>query len=72
MERRARQTIELTKDFQKEKACADIAVTTRQDKAEYVLSLHIEYGLVRDNQIRLANTEGDVLYSRKAAALPRT
>ena len=66
------QTIELTKDFQKEKECSDIAVTTLQDKADYTLTLnHIEHGFVRDNQIRLANAEGDVLFTKEGGSIAK-
>jgi hypothetical protein len=66
------QTIELTKDFQKSKECADIAVTTRQDKADYTLTLnHIEHGFARDNQIRLANADGDVLLTKEGGSIAK-
>jgi|HubBroStandDraft_1064217.scaffolds.fasta_scaffold30691_7 hypothetical protein len=66
------QTIELTKDFQKEKECSEIAVTTRQDKADYTLTLnHIEHGFARDNQIRLANAEGDVLFTKEGGSIAK-
>jgi hypothetical protein len=66
------QTIELTKDFQKEKDCSEIAVTTRQDKADYTLTLnHIEHGFARDNQIRLANTDGDVLLTKEGGSIAK-
>ena len=66
------QTIELTKDFQKEKGCSEIAVTTRQDKADYTLTLnHIEHGFARDNQIRLANTDGDVLLTKEGGSIAK-
>jgi hypothetical protein len=66
------QTIELTKDFQKEKECSEIAVTTRQDKADYTLTLnHIEHGFVRDNQIRLANADGDVLFTKEGGSIAK-
>jgi hypothetical protein len=57
---------------QKEKDCSDIAVTTRQDKADYTLTLnHIEHGFVRDNQIRLANTDGDVLLTKEGGSIAK-
>ena len=66
------QTIELTKDFQKEKECSELAVTTRQDKADYTLTLnHIEHGFARDNQIRLANTDGDVLLTKEGGSIAK-
>jgi hypothetical protein len=64
------QTIEMTKDFQKEKDCSELAVTTRQDKADYTLTLnHIEHGFVRDNQIKLSNADGDVLLTREGGSI---
>ena len=66
------QTIELTKDFQKEKECAALAVTTRQDKADYTVTLnHIEHGFVRDNQIRLSNADGDVLLTKEGGSIAK-
>lgn len=55
------QSIEMAKDF--EKNCPGAALTIVQDKADYTVILsHIEVGWFgRDNQIEVANKEGDVL-----------
>jgi hypothetical protein len=64
------QTIELTKDFQKD--CTQVRVTTAQDKADYTVTLnHIEHGFVRDNQFLLSNKEGDVLYTKEGGSIDR-
>jgi hypothetical protein len=55
------QSIEMAKDFQKR--CPRAALTISQEKADYIVILnHLEVGLlVRDNQIEVANKDGDVL-----------
>jgi hypothetical protein len=64
------QTIELTKDFQKD--CTQVRVTTLQDKADYTITLnHIEHGFVRDNQFLLSNKEGDVLYTKEGGSIDK-
>jgi len=64
------QTIELTKDFQKD--CTQVRVTTLQDKADYTVTLnHIEHGFVRDNQFLLSNKEGDVLYTKEGGSIDK-
>src|ERR1700689_2492448 len=62
------QTIELTKDFQKD--CTQVRVTTLQEKADYTVTLnHIEHGFVRDNQFLLSNKDGDVLYTKEGGSI---
>jgi hypothetical protein len=64
------QTIELTKDFQKD--CAQVRVTTLQEKADYTVTLnHIEHGFARDNQFLLSNKEGDVLYTKEGGSIAK-
>jgi hypothetical protein len=64
------QTIELTKDFQKD--CAEVRVTTLQEKADYTVTLnHIEHGFARDNQFMLSNKEGDVLYTKEGGSIDK-
>jgi hypothetical protein len=55
------QSIEMAKDF--EKNCPGAALTLVQEKADYTVILsHIEVGLfARDNQMEVANKDGDVL-----------
>jgi hypothetical protein len=66
----ADQTIELTKDFQKD--CSQVRVTTLQDKADYTVTLnHIEHGFVRDNQFLLSNKDGDVLYTKEGGSIDK-
>ncbi len=62
------QSIELTKDFQRE--CQDIRITTLPEKADYTVSLnHIEHGFVRDNQLEVSSKEGDVLETREGGSI---
>jgi hypothetical protein len=64
------QTIELTKDFQKD--CTQVRVTTLQDKADYTVTLnHIEHGFARDNQFLVSNKEGDVLYTKEGGSIDK-
>src|SRR6202167_6522723 len=64
------QTIELTKDFQKD--CTQVRVTTLQEKADYTITLnHIEHGFARDNQFLVSNKEGDVLYTKEGGSIDK-
>src|SRR5580700_1055215 len=64
------QTIELTKDFQKD--CSQVRVTTLQEKADYTVALnHIEHGFARDNQFMVSNKEGDVLYTKEGGSIDK-
>jgi hypothetical protein len=64
------QTIELTKDFQRD--CGQVRVTTLQEKADYTVTLnHIEHGFVRDNQFLLSNKDGDVLYTKEGGSIAK-
>jgi hypothetical protein len=64
------QTIELTKDFQKD--CTQVRVTTLQEKADYTITLnHIEHGFARDNQFLLSNKDGDVLYTKEGGSIDK-
>jgi hypothetical protein len=64
------QTIELTKDFQKD--CDQVRITTLQEKADYTVNLnHIEHGLVRDNQMLVSNKDGDVLYTKEGGSIDK-
>jgi hypothetical protein len=64
------QTIELTKDFQKD--CTQVRVTTLEDKADYTVTLnHIEHGFARDNQFMVSNKEGDVLYTKEGGSIDK-
>jgi hypothetical protein len=62
------QSIEMTKDFQKQ--CPDVRVTTIAEKADYSVTLsHIEHGFARDNQIEVSNRDGDVLETREKGSI---
>jgi|CZKY01.1.fsa_nt_gi hypothetical protein len=63
------QTIEMSKDFQKQ--CPEVKITIRQDLADYTLVLnHIEHGLfVRDNQIEVADRDGSLLTTRERGSI---
>lgn len=57
--------MEMSKDF--EKNCPGVRISISQAMADYTILLnHIEVGLfVRDNQIQIANKEGDLISRTK-------
>ena len=59
------QSMEVAKDFEKD--CPDVRITISQSSADYTILLnHIEHGLlVRDNQIQIANKDGDLISRTK-------
>jgi hypothetical protein len=58
------QSMEMSKDF--EKNCPSVRVTINQQLADYTVLLnHIEVGFVRDNQIQVANKDGDLISKTK-------
>jgi hypothetical protein len=58
------QSMEMSKDFEKD--CSGIRVTINQSVADYsVLLNHIEHGFARDNQIQVANRDGDLISRTK-------
>ena len=61
------QSMEMSKDF--EKNCPGVRVTINQSVADYTVLLnHIEHGFVRDNQIQIANKDGDLISKTKRVA----
>ena len=63
------QSMEMAKDFQKD--CPDVIVTVLQEAADYTILLnHIEVGLLsRDNQVEVANRQGDMLRLHEGAGI---
>jgi hypothetical protein len=63
------QSMEMSKDF--EKACSDVKVTINQQAADYTVILnHIEVGLLsRDNQIQVADKNGDLLKTKEGSSI---
>jgi hypothetical protein len=58
------QSMEMSKDIERD--CPDVRVTVNQQAADYTILLnHIEVGFVRDNQIQIANKDGDLLSKTK-------
>jgi hypothetical protein len=59
------QSMEMSKDLEKD--CPGVRVTINQQMADYTIALnHIEVGLlVRDNQIQIANKDGDLISKTK-------
>jgi hypothetical protein len=58
------QSMEMSKDFEKD--CSEIKVTINQAAADYTIILnHIEHGFARDNQIQVANKDGDLISKTK-------
>jgi hypothetical protein len=58
------QSMEMSKDFEKD--CPAVRVTINPQMADYTVALnHIEIGFARDNQIQVANKDGDLLSKTK-------
>jgi hypothetical protein len=58
------QSMEMSKDFEKD--CPDVRISLNQSAADYTVSLnHIEQGFSRDNQIQIANKDGDLISKTK-------
>ncbi len=59
------QSMEMSKDLEKD--CPGVRVTINQQMADYTIDLnHIEVGLlVRDNQVQIANKDGDLISKTK-------
>jgi hypothetical protein len=59
------QSMEMSKDLERD--CPGVRVTINQQMADYTIQLnHIEVGLlVRDNQIQVANKDGDLISKTK-------
>ncbi len=58
------QSMEMAKDF--EKNCPDVRITVNQNTADYTVLLnHSEHGFARDNQIQIANKDGDLISRTK-------
>jgi hypothetical protein len=56
--------MEMSKDF--ERSCPDVRITLNQAMADYTVALnHIEHGFARDNQIQVANKDGDLISKTK-------
>jgi hypothetical protein len=57
--------MEMSKDFEKD--CSGVRITINSQAADYTVLLnHIEIGLiVRDNQIQVANRDGDLISKTK-------
>jgi hypothetical protein len=58
------QSMEMSKDF--EQLCPDVRISVNHQMADYTVSLnHIEHGFGRDNQVQVANKEGDLISRTK-------
>jgi hypothetical protein len=58
------QSMEMSKDLEKD--CPAVRITINPQMADYTIALnHIEAGFVRDNQIQIANKDGDLLSKTK-------
>jgi hypothetical protein len=58
------QSMEMSKDLEKD--CSAVRVTINPQMADYTIALnHIESGFTRDNQIQVANKDGDLLSKTK-------
>jgi hypothetical protein len=62
---RRSQSMEMSKDFEQD--CPDVRISINQQLADYTVALnHIEIGLfVRDNQIQVADKNGDLISKTK-------
>jgi hypothetical protein len=63
------QGMEMAKDF--EKTCPSVKVTINQQNADYTVVLnHIEVGpFSRDNQVQVANKNGDLLKNKEGGSI---
>jgi hypothetical protein len=62
------QSMEMAKDF--EKNCPAVKITINQQMADYTVLLnHIEVGLSRDNQVQVADKNGDVLKTKEGGGI---
>lgn len=58
------QSMEMSKDFEKD--CPGVRITVSRTNADYVMMLnHIESGWSRDNQVQIANGQGDLISDTK-------
>lgn len=58
------QSMEMSKDLEKD--CPSVRITINPQMADYTIALnHIEAGIIRDNQIQVANKNGDLLSKTK-------
>jgi hypothetical protein len=58
------QSMEMAKDL--ERNCPDVMVSISQQNADYTIELnHIEVGWIRDNQVQVANKDGDLISKTK-------
>ena len=62
------QSMEMSKDFAK--VCPDVKLTINQQNADYTVVLnHIEAGFSRDNQIQVADKNGDLLKTKEGGSI---
>ena len=58
------QSMEMSKDFEKD--CPGVRITVSRTNADYIMMLnHIEKGWSRDNQVQIANGQGDLISNTK-------
>jgi hypothetical protein len=62
------QSMELSRDFQN--TCPEVQVSLNQQNADYTVQLnHIETVLSRDNQIQVANRDGDLISTSQGGSI---
>jgi hypothetical protein len=62
------QSMEMSKDFGRD--CPNIQISVNRTLADYTVSLnHIEHGLMRDNQIQIADKDGDLHGSKQGGSI---
>jgi hypothetical protein len=62
------QSMEMSKDFERD--CPDIQISVDRTIADYTVSLnHIEHGLMRDNQIQIADKYGDLRGTKQGGSI---
>jgi hypothetical protein len=62
------QSMEMSKDFERD--CPEIQISANRTLADYTVSLnHIEHGLMRDNQIQIADKDGDLHGTRQGVSI---
>ena len=61
------QSMEMSKDFQD--ICPEVQISVNQNLMDYTVELnHIEHGLIRENQMQVADKNGDLISKAKGGA----
>lgn len=62
------QSMEMSKDFSKD--CPGVRITINQQMADYTVLLnHVEAGFGRDNQVQVADKNGDIMKTKEGGSI---